>query len=60
LIKSIRKEKAKMSKKIKRADYIRSLSDQELILYIYYNNHGFTKGLKKLSEWLKEEIEVQE
>ena len=49
-----------MSKKIKRADYIRSLSDQKLILYIYYNNHGFTKGLKKLSEWLQEEIEVQD
>ena len=59
LTKNIRKEKTKMSKKIKRADYIRSLSDEDLMLYIYHNSRYFSKGMKRLTEWLQEEIEVQ-
>ncbi|GEM_PF-1903967 len=45
-------------KKIKRADYIRSLSDEDLMMYIYRNSRYFTKGMKRLTEWLQEEIEV--
>lgn len=47
-------------KKIKRADYIRSLSDEDLMLYIYHNSRYFSKGMKRLTEWLQEEIEVPE
>ena len=49
-----------MSKKIKRADYIRSLSDEDLMMYIYRNSRCFSRGMKKLTEWLQEEIEVEE
>jgi hypothetical protein len=48
-----------MSKKIKRANYIRSLSDEDLMMYIYRNSRCFSRGMKKLTEWLQEEIEVQ-
>lgn len=47
-------------RKIKRADYIRSLSDDDLMLYIYHNSRYFSKGMKRLTEWLQEEIEVPE
>ena len=45
-------------KKIKRADYIRSLGDEDLMMYIYQHSRYFTKGMKRLTEWLLEEIEV--
>lgn len=44
---------------MKRADYIRSLSDEELKMYIYHNSRYFTKGMKRLTEWLLEEIEIE-
>lgn len=46
--------------KIKRVEYIRSLSDEDMVLYIYLNSKHFIKGMKRLTEWLQEEIEVQE
>jgi hypothetical protein len=53
-------EGGKVMRKMKRADYIRSLSDEDLMLYIYHNSRYFSKGMKRLAEWLQEEIEVPE
>lgn len=62
-INAIRKIKIggkEMKKKVKRADYIRSLSDEDLMLYIYHNSRYFSKGMKRLTEWLQEEVEVEQ
>lgn len=43
-----------------RADLIKKLSPDELALYLYLNSKATSKGLKKLKEWTKEEIDLDE
>lgn len=45
---------------MKRAEYIRKLSDEELAMYLYYNKNSTRLGYKKLIDWIKEEINPEE
>ena len=46
--------------KVNRADLIKKLSPDELALYLYLNSKATSKGLKKLKEWTKEEVDSDE
>ena len=39
-----------------RGEYIRSLSDEDLALYLYLNKKDTGMGYKKITTWVKEEV----
>lgn len=43
-----------------RGDYIRSLSDTDLAMYLYFNKSSTRLGYKKLIDWIKEEVKPEE
>lgn len=43
-----------------RGEYIRSLPDEELALYLYHNKKQTGLGMRKIAEWVKEEIKPEE
>lgn len=45
---------------MKRADYIRMLSNEELALYLYFNKKKTGLGIKRITEWVNEEINPEE
>lgn len=53
---SVRRVKTEMT----RSEFIRSLSDEELALYLYINKKHTSLGLRRLTEWLAEELKTRE
>lgn len=49
-----------MENEMTRSEFIRSLSDEELAMYLYLNKKHTRLGLRRLTEWLAEEIKTKE
>lgn len=45
---------------MKRAEYIRKLSDEDLALYLYLNKKHTGMGYKKITTWVNEEIRPED
>lgn len=45
---------------MKRAEFIKTLSPEDMATYFYVNARSLRQGLKKLNAWLEEDIVLDE